>query len=97
MNQLHLLAVIKEVAMLRYTPAGLPALDCVLAHESQQQEAGRPRKVSTEIKAVVMGALAQQVQALGIGAEAAFSGFIAAQRNGRGVVFHITGLQRSEP
>jgi len=46
---------------------------------------------------VVMGALAQQVQAMGIGAEAAFSGFIAAQRNGRGVVFHITGLQRSEP
>ncbi|MBV8469137.1 MAG: primosomal replication protein N [Burkholderiaceae bacterium] len=97
MNQLHLLAVIKEVAMLRYTPAGLPALDCVLAHESQQQEAGRPRKVSVEIKAVVMGALAPQVQALGIGALAAFSGFIAAQRNGRGTVFHITGLQDFEP
>jgi hypothetical protein len=34
----------------RYTPAGLPALDLVLKHESTVSEDGQPRKVSMEMR-----------------------------------------------
>jgi len=67
-------------------------VDFVLKHESQVQEAGRPRKVSLEIKAVVIGELSARIQALGMGTQARFGGFLSAQRNGRGTVFHVTEL-----
>jgi len=67
-------------------------VDFVLKHESQVQEAGRPRKVSLEIKAVAIGELSARIQALGVGAQARFGGFLSAQRNGRGTVFHVTEL-----
>ena len=92
MNQLVLNAQLLERGTVRYTPAGLPAIDMCLKHESQVQEAGAPRKVSMEIKAVVIGELSQRVSGLGIGELACFTGFLAAQRNGRGTVFHITAL-----
>jgi len=79
--------------LLRYTPAGVPVLDLGLKHESQVQEAGRPRKVSMEIKAVALGDIHKRIQALGVGGMALFTGFLTAQRNGRGTVFHVTALE----
>jgi len=95
-NQLLLLAQIQELGLLRYTPAGLPALDIVLKHDSTVQEAGGPRKVSMELKTVAIGEMAKRVQALGVGGHARFGGFLAAQRNGRGIIFHITELTAQE-
>ncbi|MDT8998480.1 primosomal replication protein N [Paucibacter sp. APW11] len=92
MNQLLLQARIEQLGLLRYTPAGLPALDIGLKHESQVLEAGSPRKVLLEMKAVAIGELAKRIQALGVGHESCYGGFLAAQRNGRGTVFHITEL-----
>jgi primosomal replication protein N len=92
MNQLVLNAQLLQRGAVRYTPAGLPAFDICLKHESQVLEAGTPRKVSMEIKAVVIGELSQRVGGLEIGEQACFTGFLAAQRNGRGTVFHITAL-----
>ena len=51
MNQLHLQAQIQQLGQVRYTPAGLMALDAGLKAESEVIEAGKPRKVSLEIKA----------------------------------------------
>jgi primosomal replication protein N len=77
----------------RWTPAGLPALDLVLKHESEVSEDGTPRKVSIDIKAVAIGeGIARQVAALSLGAPGTFAGFLASGRNGRGLVFHITSL-----
>ncbi|MFO1227065.1 primosomal replication protein N [Roseateles sp.] len=92
MNQLHLTAQIESLGQLRYTPAGLAALDCSLKAESEVVEAGQPRKVSLEIKAVVVGELVKALQGLGVGKPARFSGFLTHQRNGRGYVFHVTDL-----
>lgn len=92
MNRLVLQAQIVERGALRYTPAGLPALDMSLKHESQLTEAGRARRVAVEIRAVALGEITQPLAQLAIGAEAGFAGFISAQRNGRGVVFHVTEL-----
>ncbi|MDN3923062.1 primosomal replication protein N [Roseateles violae] len=92
MNQLILQATLLELGLVRYTPAGLMALDLGLKHEGQALEAGRPRKVSMEIKAVAIGETAKRLQALGVGAEARFSGFLTNQRNGRGTIFHVTAV-----
>ena len=92
MNRLVLNAAIVERSVMRYTPAGLPALDLRLAHESTVTEAGHPRQVRMELRSVVIGAMAEQLTRAELGVARDFAGFLASQRNGRGVVFHITEL-----
>jgi len=58
-NQLDLNASIAELNAMRYTPAGVPALDLRLEHESLRQEAGQERQVKASVKAVAFGALAE--------------------------------------
>lgn len=77
---------------MRYTPAGLPALDLSLKHESEAMEAGHPRKVSMEMRAVGIGAIAERLAKLAVGKTAGFAGFLGSMRNGRGVLFHVTEL-----
>ncbi len=88
-NQLNLTACIAEVAPLRYTPAGLPALDLKLEHESMVPEAGQDRQVKASVKAVAFGALAERLAKQAIGSVWCFSGFVATPRNGKSLVFHI--------
>ncbi len=88
-NQLILTACIAEVAPLRYTPAGLPALDLRLEHESLVPEAGQDRQVKASAKAVAFGALAERLAKQAIGSVWCFSGFVATPRNGKSLVFHI--------
>jgi primosomal replication protein N len=93
MNRLVLSAQLVQRGAMRYTPAGLPALDLSLKHESEVSEAGQSRKVSMEMRAVAIGGITQQLAALAIGTDVDCAGFLSAHRNGRGVVFHITQLQ----
>lgn len=65
MNQLSLSAQIQQLGQVRYTPAGLMALDASLKAESDVIEAGKPRKVSLEIKAVAVGDEAPAVALVG--------------------------------
>ncbi len=91
-NQTVLTARIAQIEALRYTPAGLPALNLQLEHESEAQEAGQTRQVKLAVKAVAFAAVAERLvnQAAGpLGSEWRFRGFLASQRNGKGVVFHI--------
>ncbi len=92
MNRLVLTAQLVQRNALRYTPAGLPALDLSLKHESQVTQDSQPRQVSIEIKARAIGEITQRVAGLAIGSTHGFAGFLGSQRNGRGVVFHITEL-----
>ena len=78
---------------MRYTPAGLPALDLMLKHESQALEDGRPRKVVLELRAVALGAVTRSLDAQALGSDGHYTGFLGAARNGRGVLFHITDYQ----
>jgi primosomal replication protein N len=94
MNRLILTAELVERGALRYTPAGLPALDLSLKHESEVVQDGLTRKVWFEIKARAIGeTITQRVNGLEMGSAHGFAGFLGSQRNGRGVVFHITELQ----
>ena len=74
---------------MRYTPAGLPALDLKLEHESQVQEAEQGRLVKAVVKAVALGALAERLAQQAIGSSWCFSGFVASPRHGKSLVFHI--------
>jgi len=85
-------AQLVERSALRYTPAGLPALDLGLRHESTVTQDGQARKVSVEIAARGIGDITQQLAALELGSEHGFAGFLGSRRNGRGVLFHITEL-----
>jgi primosomal replication protein N len=88
-NHLSLAAVITELAALRYTPAGVPALDLRLEHESRVQEAGQDRQVAASVKAVAFGMLAERLAQQAIGSQWKFQGFLASPRQGKSLVFHI--------
>jgi len=92
-NRFELTATLVERAALRFTPAGLPALDLRLAHESVVVEDGQPRKVSMEIKALAIGAISRTMQALALGQVGRYAGFLTSTRNQRGLLFHITSVQ----
>jgi primosomal replication protein N len=77
---------------LRYTPAGLPALDVSLRHASDTVQLGQPRKLVFEIRARAIGSLTESLLAAELGVEHDFDGFLGAQRNGRGIVFHIQSI-----
>lgn len=88
-NQLVLTATVVELGAPRYTPAGLPALDLRLEHESLLQEAGQDRQVKASVKAVAFGAQAERLARQAIGSSWRFQGFVATPRNGKTLVFHI--------
>jgi primosomal replication protein N len=94
-NHVVLSACIEELQALRYTPAGLPALDLRLVHESSQVEAGVPRKVSAAVKAVAFGALAERLARQAPGSSWNFQGFLATPRNSKTVVLHIQDIQQN--
>lgn len=88
-NSLVLSACIAEVEPLRYTPAGIPALNLRLDHESEIAELGQIRQVKATIKAVAFGALAERLVKQAIGSDWKFNGFVANPRNRKYTVFHI--------
>jgi primosomal replication protein N len=93
-NQLVLTACIAEIDALRYTPAGLPALNLKLEHESEILEAGQTRQVKAAIKAVAFGAMAERLVKQAIGSNWRFTGFLATPRNGKNVVLHVQEFQQ---
>jgi primosomal replication protein N len=93
-NQVVLTACIAEAAPLRYTPAGLPALDLRLEHESEVTEAGQPRQVKAAVKAVAIGSGAETLARQPVGSLWRFTGFLATPRNGKSTVLHIQAFQQ---
>lgn len=94
MNRTELSACIVESGALRYTPAGLPALDLRLEHESSVQEAGAARQVKATLKALAVGAMAERLGRQAVGSQWRFTGFLASPRNGKHVVLHIQDFQQ---
>lgn len=94
-NRVVLTACIAEAEPLRYTPAGLPAINLRLEHESEQTEAGHRREVKTAMKAVAFGAMAERLARQNIGSLWTFSGFLANPRNGKTAVLHIQDIQQN--
>jgi primosomal replication protein N len=79
---------------LRFTPAGLPAIDLRLEHESTMTEAAQPRQVKAALKAVAFGAVAERLARQALGSLWRFQGFLATPRNGKHPVLHIQDFQQ---
>ena len=93
-NQLVLTACVAEIGALRFTPAGLPAIDLRLDHESTMTEAAQPRQVKAALKAVAFGAVAERLARQAMGSLWLFRGFLATPRNGKHPVLHIQDFQQ---
>lgn len=77
---------------MRYTPAGLPALDLQLQHESTVTHESQERKVSLQVRALALASMVSPVSGMTLGDQALFRGFLAPSRNGKGLVFHLTSI-----
>jgi primosomal replication protein N len=93
-NRTELNACIAEQAALRYTPAGLPALDLILENASEVEEAGQIRKIQLKIRALAIGPLAERLVKQAVGSVWTFKGFLATPRQGKSVVLHIQEFQQ---
>jgi len=80
MNTLDLSARVLECEPLRHTPAGVPVLEMLLAHESEVIEAGHPRRIELTITAVALGDIAQMLVGTALGTTLQVQGFLAAAR-----------------
>jgi primosomal replication protein N len=89
-----LTACIAEAQALRYTPAGIPALDVRLEHESQQSEQGQARVVKAMVKGIAFGPLAERLSRQSLGSKFRFQGFLVTPRNAKSVVLHIQDIQQ---
>ena len=88
-NSLTLTATLQQKEPLRYSPAGVPILQMRIAHESEQIEAGLPRRVSCEIPAVAIGDVATRLAKQGIETELQFIGFLANRRRYEIAELHV--------
>ena len=93
-NHVAIKACIAEAAALRFTPAGVPAIELRLEHGSQQMEAGQMREVKAVLKAVAFGAMAERLARQPIGSLWRFTGFLATPRNGKHPVLHVQDIQQ---
>jgi len=93
-NRLTLGATLAARDPLRYTPAGIPAIDCTLLHQSIQAEAGGQRKVECELHAVAFAEVAMKLSRMPIGGVLSCEGFLARRyRTGVTVALHVTHIE----
>ena len=83
-----------ELGSLRYTPAGIPALNFRVAHVSTQQEAGAARKVECEMACVALGPMAQLLAGAKPGDGVKLGGFLAAKSlKSRTPILHVDTIE----
>jgi len=96
-NRFTLTATIAQREALRYTPAGIAALECTLSHQSLQREAGRERSVECELHAIAFDDIARSLSAVAVGGMIHCEGFVARRyRSGNAVALHITRFTNEE-
>ena len=89
-NRLVLDATLAERGALRYTPAGIPAIDFMLRHASRQQEAGSERSIECELAGVAFGDVAQAIAKVALNSELRCKGFLARRwRTGITLALHV--------
>jgi primosomal replication protein N len=83
-----------EIGVLRYTPAGIPALDFRIAHQSEQVEAEGRRKVECEMACVALGTDATRLAQWNPGGDVGITGFLAAKSlKNRSLVLHVNTIE----
>jgi primosomal replication protein N len=77
-------------SVLRYTPAGTPAVDLLIGHRSIQSEGGSRREARCEIEAVALGDIALKLSMAKLNRSLQVGGFLAQRSLGnRRLVLHV--------
>ena len=96
-NQVTLDARLAARGDLRFTPAGVAALDFQLAHESTQTEGNAERRVACELAGVAIGPLARDLAVVAVGTQLRCRGFLARRyRTGTSVTLHVNAFELME-
>jgi len=86
--------MLAECGHLRFTPAGVPALEFVLKHSSVQAEAGGNRQVDCELAALAFGEPAISLAKVPRGTALRCKGFLARRyRTGVTVAMHVNEFE----
>mgnify|MGYP000906854728 CR=1 FL=1 len=90
-NQVWLHGELTEKQALRHTPAGVPTIEAVLGHLSEQSEAGLTRRVECLVQIVALGKTAERLSRVPAGTKLAACGFLAAKslRRRHDLVLHV--------
>jgi primosomal replication protein N len=79
---------------LRYTPAGVAAVEFKLAHESEQPEAGARRSVQAEVSAIAFETQAKLLSGTPLGSPVRVQGFLGAKsKRSKRLVLHVTNIE----
>jgi len=93
-NQLVLDGTLCQLETLRYTPAGVPLIECRVRHESKQIEADSERVVKVEVAAIAIGDLARKLSQLNLDQLFRVTGFLAQKsQKSQQIVLHICSLE----
>ena len=94
LNRFELSGRLLELGALRYTPAGVAALEFKLRHESQQNEAGGSRRVEAEIGAIAFEAQARLLAGSQLNTALKLQGFLGAKsKRSKKLVLHVTHIE----
>ena len=94
LNRVELTGTLIERKALRFTPARMPVVECVIGHQSEQVEAGVARRVECEIQAIGLGETAKWLQAATPGVTVHLTGFLAAKsQNSKQLRLHVTTIE----
>ena len=94
LNHVELTGILIERKALRFTPARMPVVECVIGHQSEQVEAGGARRVECEIQAVGLGETAKWLQAATLGVQVHLTGFLAAKsQHSKQLRLHVTTIE----
>ena len=80
---------------LRVTPGGIVTLNLILNHQSTQTENGQEVTVEVEMKAIVFGDLAKQMDSVKVGDAVSVEGFLS--RKSRYSTFPILHITQFKP
>jgi primosomal replication protein N len=94
LNRVELSGRLLELGALRYTPAGVAAVEFRLAHQSEQHEAGARRTVEAEVNAVAFDTQAKLLAGRPLGSPVRVEGFLGAKsKRSKRLVLHVTNIQ----
>ena len=93
-NQVVIDARLLKRSALRHTPAGIPAIDLVLGHQSIQLEAGMAREARCEVEAVAIGDVAVELSTRKINQPLQIRGFLTQHSmKDRKLVMHVVNAE----
>ncbi|HKU46046.1 MAG TPA: primosomal replication protein N [Burkholderiales bacterium] len=94
LNRVELSGRLAELGALRYTPAGVAAVEFKLGHESEQDEAGGRRSIQAEVSAIAFDTQARLLSGLKLDTNMKVQGFLAAKsKRSKRLVLHVTNIE----